>query len=121
MNRSRLFAIIDLYNLSVGSFNLSGIYIAKTNEGVQASATVDNAYGTLTDKNYGIDGNKYYYNITQTKSEVAPTVSSSVITYTTLEEEGTISVSQAGMADGDYFFNTGKGGCLFSNCRGIGC
>ncbi|HLD91712.1 MAG TPA: hypothetical protein VI911_11995 [Patescibacteria group bacterium] len=98
--------------------NISGsankIYIAKTNQGEQASALMDASYGTLTDKNYGIDGNKYYYNVTQTKSEVAPSITSDAITFNATEEEGSISVDQAGMADGDYFYIAAQDGTKYA-------
>lgn len=55
------------------------IYIAKTNAGSKASATVATAYGTLADKNYGIDGNKYAYSIAQSIDESAPEITGSVI------------------------------------------
>lgn len=90
------------------------IYIAKTNEGVKASAEIASSYGTLYDKNYGIDGNKYYYNITQTKSEVAPSITSDAITFSAMEEEGDISVSQSGMADGDYFYIVAQDGIKYA-------
>lgn len=48
------------------------IYIAKTNQGVKASATMATAYGTVTDKNYGTDGNKYSFTVAQSIDEVAP-------------------------------------------------
>lgn len=50
------------------------IYIAKTNTGSKASAEIAAAYGTLSDKNFGIDGNKYAYQITQSVDEAAPEV-----------------------------------------------
>jgi len=46
------------------------IYIVKTNGGAQAQATVADAYGTLKDKNFGIDGNKYFYQVTEIDAEV---------------------------------------------------
>lgn len=55
------------------------IYIAKTNNGSKANATVATAYGTLSDKNYGIDGNKYAYNISQTIDESAPEITGTEI------------------------------------------
>jgi hypothetical protein len=48
------------------------IYIVKTNLGTQASAIVATAYGTLKDKNWGTDGNKYGYQVTQSISEEGP-------------------------------------------------
>lgn len=58
----------------------SRIYIAKTNASSQAQATIASAYGDLKDKNYGIDGNKYYYQVTQLEDEVGPAVSGDSIT-----------------------------------------
>lgn len=57
----------------------SRIYIAKTNAGSQASAVVASAYGTLKDKNFGVDGNKYFYQITQLEDEVAPSIAGDTI------------------------------------------
>lgn len=90
------------------------IYIAKTNTGVKASAEVLPSYGTFYDKNYGVDGNKYYYNITQTKSEEAPSITSDAITFNASEEEGSISVDQASMADGDYFYIVAQDGTKYA-------
>jgi len=63
--------------------NISGsanrIYIAKTNTGTRASATIASAYGTIRDKNYGIDGNKYSFSISQSIDEEAPQITGSVI------------------------------------------
>jgi hypothetical protein len=47
------------------------VYIVKTNAGQKASASVDN-YGTLSDRNFGKDGNKYFFQVTQIEQEVAP-------------------------------------------------
>lgn len=55
------------------------IYIAKTNNGVKAQATVPTAYGTLKDKNYGTGGNKFFYQITNLEDEVAPSVEGDTI------------------------------------------
>lgn len=49
------------------------VYVVKTNAGTRAQAIVEN-YGTVKSKNYGIDGNKYYYQVTQVEDEVAPIV-----------------------------------------------
>ena len=56
------------------------IYIAKSNAGSKAEATIETAYGTLSDKNWGLDGNKYSYQISQSLSEVAPSITGDVIT-----------------------------------------
>lgn len=55
------------------------IYIAKSNQGTQAQAVVALSYGTLKDKNWGIDGNKYSYQVSQSLPEVAPTINGAVI------------------------------------------
>ncbi len=69
-----------------GSANL--IYIVKTNAGTQAQATVDTNYGTLKDQNWGVPGNSYNYQVTNTAAEVAPT-----ITGTTISSYGSLSGS----------------------------
>jgi len=61
----------------VGSAN--NIYIVKTNTGVKSSALVATGYGSFFDKNYGIDGDKYSYQISQSISESAPEVTGTVI------------------------------------------
>lgn len=48
------------------------IYIAKTNTSLKATVALASNYGSLEDKNYGKDGNKYAYQITQSLDEVAP-------------------------------------------------
>ena len=63
--------------------NISGsanrIYIAKTNTGSKAQATLATAYGTLADKNWGSDGNKYSYQVSEALPEVAPEITGSAI------------------------------------------
>ena len=63
--------------------NLTGsanrIYIVKTNGGVKAQATIASAYGSIIDRNYGIDGNKYSYQITKVEAEQGPSQSGDVI------------------------------------------
>lgn len=59
------------------------VYIVKTNAGSQASAIVAAAsgnYGTIYDKNYGVDGNKYYYQVTQVEDEVGPSTETPSLT-----------------------------------------
>lgn len=59
------------------------IYIVKTNGGSKAQATiagVSGNYGTLKDKNYGIDGNKYYYQVTQIETESGPSLQGTDLT-----------------------------------------
>lgn len=55
------------------------IYIVKTNASTKASAIVDTDYGILRDLNWGLNGNKYKYQVTQTQAEVAPEVSGGTI------------------------------------------
>jgi len=54
------------------------VYIVKTNIGTQATkdivASPAGVYGALTDKKYGIDGNKYKYQITNVEYEVGPSI-----------------------------------------------
>ena len=57
----------------------SRIYIAKTNDSSKASAVMASAYGSLSDKNLGLDGNKYYFQVTQLEDEVGPSLSGSTI------------------------------------------
>ena len=59
------------------------VYIVKTNGGTKASAPVAGdsvTYGTMTDKNFGTDGNKYFYQITQSEAEVGPSQESPSLT-----------------------------------------
>lgn len=55
------------------------ILIVKTNNSLKASALVDTDYGTLLDKNFGINGNKYKFQITQVASETAPVLTGNTI------------------------------------------
>lgn len=51
------------------------VYVVKTNAGTKADSVVAAAsgdYGTIEDKNYGVNGNKYYYQVTQVEDEVGP-------------------------------------------------
>lgn len=50
----------------------SRIYIVKTNKSNKASALVDTDYGTFRDQNFGINGNKYKFQVTATAAESAP-------------------------------------------------
>ena len=56
------------------------IYIVKTNAGAKATAAIA-SYGSLSDKNFGIAGNKYNYQVTQIDSEVGPSVTSSPLSF----------------------------------------
>jgi hypothetical protein len=55
------------------------IFIVKTNQGTQASAVLANTYGTLSDKNFGLPGNNYKYQITSIAAEDAPAISGTTI------------------------------------------
>lgn len=55
------------------------IYIVKTNDGSKAQATVAPSYGIISDKNFGVDGNKYFYQVTQLEDEQGPSVSGTTI------------------------------------------
>jgi len=55
------------------------IFIVKTNGGTQATHTIANSYGSLTDKNYGTDGNKYFYQVTSVQDETGAAHEGSVI------------------------------------------
>jgi len=57
-------------NAISGSANL--IYIVKTNTGTQASSALPSSYGTFVDKNYGLYGNNYSYQVTSVAPEIAP-------------------------------------------------
>jgi hypothetical protein len=58
------------------------IYIVKTNTSGKAQAAIA-SYGLLKDKNYGIGGNKYNYQITQIDAEQGPSITSDVLDFTT--------------------------------------
>jgi len=90
------------------------IYIAKTNKGTQAVATIASSYGILKDKNYGAGGNRYNYQVTQTKSEVAPSITGDALTFSATTEEGSIVIAQSAMADGDYFYITAQDGTKYA-------
>lgn len=50
------------------------IYIGKLNTSSKAQATMATAYGTLKDKNWGLDGNKYSYQVFQSIYENQPII-----------------------------------------------
>jgi hypothetical protein len=57
--------------------SIGKVYIVKTNGGSKAKANVlggFDTYGILKDKNFGVDGNKYFFKITQAETEVAPSI-----------------------------------------------
>jgi len=55
------------------------IYIIKTNTGTAASAALAGGYGTIEDQNFGIPGNNYQYQITNTALEAGPSVTGTTI------------------------------------------
>lgn len=55
------------------------VYIIKTNAGSKASALVDVDYGTLSDANYGVDGNKIKFQIVESQTEDTPEKTSTTI------------------------------------------
>jgi len=72
--------------------NISGsigkVYIVKTNAGTKAEAAID-SYGTLKDKNFGVDGKKYFFKVTQVEAEVGPSVTgTSLSPYTAANFDG---------------------------------
>jgi hypothetical protein len=62
------------------------VYIVKTNTSSQASASVaantssPSVYGILTDRNYGINGNNYSYQVTSIQAEAPPAIIGGTIT-----------------------------------------
>ena len=78
--------IVDAFRALVSASsdaNITGapnrIYIAQVNQTSKAQATIASAYGTLRDKNSGLDGNKYSYQVSQASAEVAPEISGDTI------------------------------------------
>lgn len=55
------------------------IYVVKTNTSSKAEALMATNYGTLKDKNWGLDGNKYAYEVTESMQEVAPEITGNTI------------------------------------------
>lgn len=55
------------------------IYVIKTNSSTKASAIVDTDYGTLSDSNYGVDGNKIKFQIVESQTEDTPEKTSNTI------------------------------------------
>jgi len=53
--------------------SIGKVYIIKTNAGSKAEAEID-SYGVLKDKNFGADGNKYFFKVSQVDSEVVPSI-----------------------------------------------
>lgn len=58
--------------------SIGKVYIVKTNGGSKAEADMgaspSGVFGTLSDKNFGADGNKYFFKVSQVESEVAPAI-----------------------------------------------
>lgn len=78
--------------------SIGKVYIVKTNAGTKAQATID-AYGVLKDKNFGIDGNKYSYKITQIEAEVGPSLTGNALTFSASNFDGlSFSVRKDGAA-----------------------
>lgn len=78
--------IVDAFRALIdgnGSAKISGspnrIYIGKTNVGSKAQSELPNSYGVFKDKNFGVSGNLYKYQITQSLDEVAPEITGDVI------------------------------------------
>ena len=57
----------------------STVYIVKTNKGTSASSIIDTNYGTLSDQNYGVGGNRYKYTVTSLSAEQAPKITGGTI------------------------------------------
>ena len=75
------------------------IYIAKTNQGSQSEAAVAPSYGTFRDKNFGIQGDNYAYEITQSVDEVAPQITGTVIGAFGAALDGTFAIRLDGGAE----------------------
>jgi hypothetical protein len=78
--------IIDAFRALASSSNdanITGsanrIYIVKTNAGSKAQATVASAYGTLSAKIAGVDGNKFNYLITNSADEEGAAINGATI------------------------------------------
>jgi hypothetical protein len=73
--------------------SISKVYIVKTNGGSKAEidmpASPSGIYGTLKDKNFGVDGNKYFFKVTQVESEIAPSITgNSLAPFTAVNFDG---------------------------------
>ena len=76
----------------------SSIYIIKTNQGTQATATIP-GYGTLTALNYGVAGNLFNYTITSLSNEEPPQVTGNTVpAFGTALDGDTFSIRQNGGA-----------------------
>lgn len=73
--------------------SISKVYIVKTNGGSKAEADMpaspSGVYGALKDKNFGVDGNKYFFKVTQVESEIAPSITgNSLAPFTAVNFDG---------------------------------
>jgi hypothetical protein len=73
--------------------SISKVYIVKTNGGSKAEidmpASPSGVYGALKDKNFGVDGNKYFFKVTQVESEIAPSITgNSLAPFTAVNFDG---------------------------------
>jgi hypothetical protein len=59
--------------------SISGVYILKTNKSTKATAALATAYGSLDALNSGKKGNEISYKVTESQSEIAPTLTSDTI------------------------------------------
>lgn len=79
--------------------SVNRIYIMKTNGSSKASALIDTNYGSISDKNFGSDGNKIKYQILASQLEVAPVANSITIpAFGAALNNATFSVRQNGAA-----------------------
>lgn len=93
--------------------SIGKVYIVKTNGGSKAeadmSASPSGVFGTLSDKNFGADGNKYFFRVSQVESEVAPSITgSSLSPFTATDFDGlSFSVRLNGGAEAAITLGTG--------------
>jgi len=73
--------------------SIGKVYIVKTNGGSKAEADItaspSGVYGALKDKNFGVDGNKYFFKVSQVEAEVAPSITgNSLAPFTATDFDG---------------------------------
>jgi len=73
--------------------SIGKVYIIKTNGGSKAEADMgaspSGVFGVLSDKNFGADGNKYYFKVSQVEAEVAPSITgNSLAPFTATDFDG---------------------------------
>jgi hypothetical protein len=73
--------------------SIGKVYIIKTNGGSKAEADMgaspSGTFGVLSDKNFGADGNKYFFRVSQVESEVAPSITgNSLAPFTATDFDG---------------------------------